>query len=72
MKQEVFRNEKKKKECYFGELSAKLHNALINDPKPYRKEVKDLLSNLLGWIEYFDFDFIKVDRPSYSQRVHIK
>lgn len=64
-------NEKETKECYFGELSAKLHNALINDPKPYRKEVKDLLSNLLGWIEYFDFDFIKVDRPNHSQRVKI-
>lgn len=62
-------NEKDIRECYFGELSAKLHNALINDPKPYRKEVKDLLSNLLGWIEYFDFDFIRVDRPNYSQRV---
>ena len=65
-------NEKETKECYFGELSAKLHNALVNDPKPYRKEVKDLLSNLLGWIEYFDFDFIKVDRPNHSQRVYIK
>ena len=62
-------NEKDIRECYFGELSAKLHNALINDPKHYRKEVKDLLSNLLGWIEYFDFDFIRVDRPNYSQRV---
>ena len=64
-------NEKEMKECYFGELSEKLHNALINDPKPYRKEVKDLLANLLGWIEYFNFDFIKVDRPKYSQRVYI-
>lgn len=65
-------NEKENKECYFGELSEKLHNALINDPKPYRKEVKDLLANLLGWIEYFDFDIIKVDRPRYSQRVYLK
>ncbi len=62
---------KDSKECYFGELSEKLHNALINDPKPYRKEVKDLLANLLGWIEFFDFDFIKVDRPSHSQRVRV-
>ena len=65
-------NAKESKECYFGELSEKLHNSLINDPKPYRKEVKVLLANLLGWIEYFNFDFIKVDRPNYSQRVYIK
>ena len=65
-------NEKESKECYFGELSQKLHDALINDPKPYRKEVKELLANLLGWIEYFNFDFIKVDRPNYSQRIYIK
>lgn len=60
------------KECYFGELTAVLHNKLINDPKPYRKEVKDLLANLLGWVEYFDFGFIKVDRPNYSQRIYIE
>lgn len=65
-------NEKENKECYFGELTQKLHTALINDPKPYRKEVKDLLANLLGWIEYFDFEEIKIDRPNYSQRVYIK
>ena len=65
-------SEKENKECYFGELSAKLHNALINDPKPYRKEVKDLLANLLGWISYFDFDFIKIDIPKHSQRVFLR
>ena len=59
------------KEIYFGELSAKLHDALINDPKPYRKEVKDLLANLLGWITYFNFDDIKIDRPNYSQRIRL-
>ena len=64
-------SEKDNKECFFGELSEKLHNSLINDPKPYRKEVKDLLSNLLGWIEYLDFEFIKIDRPNYSQRITI-
>ena len=65
-------SEKENRECYFGELSEKLHKALINDPKPYRKEVKDLLANLLGWVEYCDYDFIKVDRPRYSQRVYLR
>lgn len=62
---------KSTKEIYFGELSSCLHNALINDPKPYRKDVKDLLINLLGWVEFFDFDFIKIDKPNHSQRVTI-
>ena len=65
-------NDKENKECYFGELAAKLHDALINDPKPYRKEVKDLLANLFGWITYFDFDFIIIDKPNFSQRVYLK
>lgn len=64
-------NAKPNKEIYFGELTAILHNALINDPKPYRKEVKDLLANLLGWVDFFNYDLIKIDRPNYSQRIKI-
>lgn len=37
----------------FGDLTARLHNSLINDPRPYRREVKDYLKILLQWIEYF-------------------
>jgi hypothetical protein len=39
------------KEIYFGELSQLLHSALINDPLPYRREVKIVLSNLLSWTQ---------------------
>jgi len=59
------------KMCYFGGITAALHNALINDPKPYRKEVKELLSNTLSWIQALDMDEIKIDTPNYSQRVLI-
>lgn len=54
---------------YFGEITASLHNSLINDPKPYRKEVKDLLANTLAWIDYLKMDEIKIDIPNHSQRV---
>ncbi len=57
------------KEIYFGELSAALHEIIINDPKPYRKEVKDLLGNLLSWITELNIDDILIDRPRYSQRI---
>jgi hypothetical protein len=56
---------------FFGELSQKLHNALISDPKPYRREVKQMLANLLNLIEKLDMEEITVDRPNYSQRVRL-
>ena len=48
------------KTSYFGELTANLHNSLVNDPKPYRKEVKELLSNLLGWVEFLGINTITI------------
>ena len=57
------------KEIYFGVATAALHNDLLNDPKPYRKEVKQLLSNLLIWINELEISELLVDRPKHSQRV---
>lgn len=56
---------------YFGTLSEKLHNALISDPKPYRRDVKQMLANLLRLIEMLKMDEIIIDRPNYSQRVRL-
>ena len=56
---------------YFGEISASLHNALINDPKPYRKDVKTLLANTLAWIEYLKITEIIIDVPNHSQRLRV-
>lgn len=60
---------KESQEMYFGEIAAKLHNVLLNDPKPYRKDVKQLLNNLLSWIIDLSIDDLQVDRPNHSQRV---
>lgn len=57
---------------YFGSVTAALHNALINDPKPYRKEVKDLLANLLSWIQILDIQDVCIDVPNHSQRIRIR
>ena len=57
--------------CYFGHLSQELHNAIINDPGPYRKEVKKLLNNLLNWIVELDIKEIKIDRPNHSERISL-
>jgi len=58
-------------EIYFGSLTHKLHNAMVSDPPPYRKEVKDLLANLLTWVEIFANQVITVDRPNHSQRIRL-
>ncbi len=57
---------------YFGAITEKLHNALVSDPKPYRRDVKQLLANLLTLIERLQMDEIVVDRPNYSQRVRLR
>ena len=59
-------------ELYFGAITERLHNSLVSDPKPYRKDVKILLSSLLGIIDKFQMDDIVIDRPNYSQRVRLK
>ena len=54
---------------YFGRLSALLQEALLDDPTPTRRDVKDLLQCLLFWIQKFASEDLVVDRPNYSQRV---
>ncbi len=56
---------------YFGAITERLHNALVSDPKPYRKDVKQLLSNMLNIIILLQMDEIVVDRPNYSQRIRL-
>jgi len=50
------------KSLRFGAISSRLHDALLNDPKPYRREVKDFQVNLFNWLKYLelpDFEFSK-------------
>lgn len=58
-------------ELYFGALTALLHDTLINDPRPYRKEVKELLANFLNWIDELNIEKIIIDRPKHSQRIRL-
>lgn len=57
-------------ELYFGTLTEKLHNCLLDDPRPYRKDVKNLLKNLISWIKFFD-NQILIDQPNHSQRIRL-
>lgn len=56
---------------FFGALSSSLHDAVITDPKPYRKDIKQMLANLLKIIETLQMDEVCIDRPNYSQRVRL-
>lgn len=59
----------KKEGMRFGELSEKLHNSLVEDPKPYRKDVKNYLSNLFSFIQNLEIDELKIEKPNYSEKI---
>ena len=59
------------REMYFGELSARLHDLLLDDPRPYRKEVKNLVSNLLDWAVGVAPARAVLNRPAHSQRFRL-
>ena len=54
---------------YFRALTEKLHNALVSDPKPYRRDAKKMLANLLKLIIELEMEEIEIDQPNYSQRI---
>lgn len=56
---------------YFGALSEKLHYVMISDPKPYRRDIKHMLENLLRLCEQLEMEEIVIDRPNYSQRIRL-
>ena len=60
------------KEIYFGRLSSIIHDSLVDDPKPYRKDLKQLQSNLYSYIKYFKPHNIQYERPNFSELVKLK
>ena len=60
------------KSSRFGELTAWLHDALLDDPKPYRRDVKSLLANLIAWVEYLDDPMIEVRQHRRTKSLHLR
>ena len=53
---------------YFGALAEKLHNVLVSDPRPYRRDVKYMLRNLLTLAVNLQIEEIVIDRQEcYDQ-----
>ena len=55
----------------FGKLSHLLQNALLDDPKPYRKDVKDFVAIMYAWFEFMDDDF-ELFSYSHTTTVELK
>jgi len=64
-------NKQEEKEIYFGNLSLIINNSLLDDPRPYRKEIKELQKNFYTFLKTFDYSEIKLDRPNHSERVKL-
>ena len=59
-------------EIYFGSLSSIIHNGLLDDPKPYRQDVKKLQVNLYGYIKHFKPANLQIDIPKVkSERIKL-
>lgn len=54
----------------FGGVTAALHASLLDDPRPYRLEVKRLCQILFEWAEFMT-DIFEVSRPSYSSVIRL-
>ena len=57
--------------CFLENYQHVFYSVVVSDPKPYRKDVKKMLSNLLKLIEELEMEEIVIDRPNYSQRIRI-
>jgi hypothetical protein len=58
-------------EMYFGGITKQLHDCLIDDPTPYRKDVKKLVQNLFSWIDRYGADDFIIDQLNHSQRIRL-
>lgn len=58
----------------FGGITALLHNALIDDPVPYRSEIKKLVQNLYKWIKFSGVDStgIEIYQPNHTEILRLR
>ena len=65
-------NKEESKSLKFGAVSKRLHNALLNDPKPYRKDVKELQGYLYKWIKNLQLSEFEFQKYNISETVFLK
>jgi hypothetical protein len=52
----------------YGYVSSKLHDAIMNDPSPYRKEVKDFVGVIFAWCELLP-DLFEVTKHAHTSSI---
>ena len=55
----------------FGGVTARLHSAILDDPKPYRVDIKNYNKIIFEWAKFLNDDF-EVTQPSHSQILSLK
>lgn len=55
----------------FGEITAKLHNSLLDNPKPYRKSVKNFVSNIFEWVRYLNPKEIGIKKFNHTESLFL-
>lgn len=60
-----------KDELLFGKYSQILHNSLMDNPKPYRKVVKELVRNMFNWTLEFSDEF-SIKRYKHTSSINKK
>ena len=58
-------------EVRFGWLTKQLHNALLDDPSPYRSEIKEFIVTLFDWFKFIPETF-EIKKFNVSETVRIK
>jgi len=58
--------------AYFGELTKAVHTIFIKDPRPYRKDIKAHVSDLIDCIKRNPSCDMEVSRPNYSEKISIR
>lgn len=59
------------KSSYFGEITACIHQIFVRDPRPYRKDIKQHLIDLLDAIKRLHIQEIKISRPNHSEKIEL-
>lgn len=54
----------------FGAVSSKLHDAVINEPRPNRVDIKEYVKTLFKWAKFVN-SYFRVERPSHSEVIFL-
>jgi hypothetical protein len=68
LKQQIIEN-KSDRDLGFGSLSQLIHDALADDPAPYRKDIKTLQANLYTYLKKYANDEIEIYVPGKKSEV---